>query len=201
MLKATPLAKQLKTGDLVFFSGKGLGSDIIRYGTFSKWTHVGMVLELEGYDFVTLWEAIPDSKDTCLYTKQASNGVQVVPLHQRVKQHLGSISIRQLLGGNLSGEHLAKLMQLLERLKLRHYEQDFWELARAGWEGPFGENQENLDSLFCSELVAAAYQHIGLLDKHKPSNEYTPANLSEKQLTQLNDGFYLSPEIDLFSDI
>ena len=31
---------------------------------------------------------------------------------------------------------------------------------------------EDLSSLFCSELVAAAYQFVGLLEKIKPSNRY-----------------------------
>lgn len=37
---------QLKTGDLVLFSGKGAFSDIIKYGTLSKWSHIGMVLKI-----------------------------------------------------------------------------------------------------------------------------------------------------------
>ncbi|MDO6762590.1 YiiX/YebB-like N1pC/P60 family cysteine hydrolase [Agarivorans sp. 1_MG-2023] len=199
MLERQQLAKRLKTGDLVFFSGKGLSSDIIRYGTFSKWSHVGMVLQLDQYDFTTMWEAVPGTGEQCLYSQQLSNGVQVVALHERVKKHFGSISVRQLMGGELADVAIAELMSLLERLKGRHYEQSFWELARAGWQGPFGENQEDLSSLFCSELVAAAYQCMGLLGGDKPSNEYTPANFSEDQLTQLNNGFYLSQEVDLFS--
>ncbi|UPW19677.1 hypothetical protein M0C34_05190 [Agarivorans sp. TSD2052] len=199
MLKYQHLATELKTGDLVFFSGKGFSSDIIRYGTFSKWSHVGMVLLLDDYDFVTLWEAVPMTGERCLYSKQMSNGVQVVALDEKINRHSGSVSVRQLLGGELTEASLIELMQLLENFQGRHYEQSFWELARAGWQGPWGENQENLASLFCSELVAAAYQTMGLLVGGKPSNEYTPADFSEDELKHLNNGFYLSKEIDLFS--
>ena len=35
---------------------------------------------------------------------------------------------------------------------------------------PFGKNKEDLSSVFYSELVAEAYQTLGLLDEKKPSN-------------------------------
>ena len=54
-----------------------------------------------------------------------------------------------------------------------------WELVRAVWDGPLGGNEEDLTSLFCSELVAEAYQSMGLLLPNEqggaPSNEYTPS--------------------------
>jgi hypothetical protein len=40
---------------------------------------------------------------------------------------------------------------------------------------------EDLTSLFCSELVAEAYQRLGLLDESTPSNEFTPADFSEAE--------------------
>ncbi|WP_432452066.1 YiiX/YebB-like N1pC/P60 family cysteine hydrolase [Agarivorans sp. QJM3NY_29] len=191
------LLNQLKTGDLVFFSSKGLGSSLIRVGTFSPWSHVGMVLQLANYDFVTLWEAVPSRDGFCLYAQRASKGVQVVALEERVAQHQGDVAVRQLMGEELNQAALDNLMQLLEQLQGRRYEQDFWQLTRAGWDGPWGGNSQDLSSLFCSELVAAAYQRLGLLDETKPANEYTPADFSEDALRELNFGFYLSEEVEL----
>jgi hypothetical protein len=41
-----------------------------------------------------------------------------------------------------------------------------------------GINKEDLSSLFCSELVAEAYQKMGLLTEQLPSNEYIPKDFS-----------------------
>ncbi len=62
------------------------------------------------------------------------------------------------------------------------------ELVKAAYDGPFGRNTEDLSSLFCSELVAEAYQRLGLLSEAKPANEYTPADFSEKKELQLLAG-------------
>jgi len=50
------------------------------------------------------------------------------------------------------------------------------ELLKSAYDGPFGKNEEDLSSLFCSELVAEAYQRLGLLTEGTPSNEFTPAD-------------------------
>jgi len=69
------------------------------------------------------------------------------------------------------------------------------ELIRSSWDGWGGLNKENLDSIFCSELVAEAYQRIGILNKRLPSNEYTPQDFSQERIIHLNSPFYLGEEI------
>jgi hypothetical protein len=49
-------------------------------------------------------------------------------------------------------------------------------------------DEEDLSSLFCSELVAESYQVMGLLPagkKDKPSNEYVPADFSKERANVL----------------
>lgn len=45
---------KIKTGDIVLFSGEGRISTGIKWFTKSRWSHVGMVLNLEQYDSVML---------------------------------------------------------------------------------------------------------------------------------------------------
>ena len=88
-------------------------------------------------------------------------------------------------------------MKLRRELNGRPYEKKHLELINALRDGPLGvENEENLSSLFCSELVAEAYQSLGLLNVDKPSNEYTPADFSALEKLQLRHG-YLGVEIKL----
>lgn len=88
-------------------------------------------------------------------------------------------------------------MELRVELKGKHYESSKIELLKLAYDGPFGHNNEDLSSIFCSELVAEAYQRLSLVTEEKPSNEYTPADFSEKKLKELQGGFSLSEEITL----
>lgn len=194
------IRNELKTGDLVLFSGKGAFSDIIKYGTLSKWSHIGMILHIPEYDFLTVWESttLSDVKD--LESGIPRKGVQLVPLSDRVQKYSGYISVRQLQGADLPENSLRKLMELRKELKGKRYERSKMELFKSAYDGPFGHNSEDLSSLFCSELVAEAYQRLGLVTEEKSSNEYTPADFSEKRMKELHGDFYLSNEITLKDD-
>jgi hypothetical protein len=190
---------QLKTGDIVLFSGKGGISAGIKWGTLSRWSHVGMILNLEEYDFVTIWESTTLSNVADLDHKKPRKGVQLVPLSARVNKYTGDIAIRQLEGVAFDSGNIKELMQLRRELTGREYEQDRIELIKAAYDGPFGHNEEDLSSLFCSELVAEAYQQLGLVTKEKNSNEYTPADFSEKRGLRLLKG-WLGPEVIIKED-
>ncbi len=190
----------LKTGDIVLFSGKGGFSDIIKYGTLSKFSHVGMVLRIPEYDFLTVWESttLVDIKD--LELNRPHKGVQLVPLSDRVQKYSGGIAIRKLQGPELPVDSLRNLMALRKELRGKRYESDKIELIKSAYDGFLGNNSEDLSSIFCSELVAEAYQSLGLLDPNKPSNEYTPADFTAKRMDQLCGGFCLSEEMTIKND-
>lgn len=44
----------------------------------------------------------------------------------------------------------------------------------------FGDYSKDLSTVFCSELVAAAYQHIGLLNAYPPAESYNPIDFSSE---------------------
>lgn len=189
---------QLRTGDIVLFSGKGGISAGIKWATLSRWSHVGMVLVLPEYDFVTIWESTTLSNITDLDTKEPRKGVQLVPLSARIENYGGEIALRQLKDVDFGGKEISTLMALRRELSGRPYEEHTIELIRAAYDGPFGNSAEDLTSLFCSELVAEAYQTLGLLDESKSSDEYTPSDFSEKKHIALLKGS-LGPEILLKS--
>jgi len=72
-----------------------------------------------------------------------------------------------------------------KELWCKPYERSEAELLKAAWDGIGGASRgEDLSSLFCSELVAEAYQAMGLLPewpKGLPSNEYTPMDFSDRR--------------------
>lgn len=195
------IRNSLHTGDIVLFSGKGGLSAGIKWATTSRWSHVAMVFNLVEYNFVTLWESTTLTTLEDLDTKKMNKGVQLIPLSDRVQTYEGEISIRRLSGVTLGKPAIDALMALRKKLRGRPYEKSTAELIKAAYDGPFGHNEEDLSSVFCSELVAESYQVMGLLPggkKDKPSNEYVPADFSQARTSTLGllQG-NLGPEIPL----
>jgi hypothetical protein len=189
----------IKTGDIVLFGGKGGISEWIKWFSRSKWSHVGMAVRSDEWNMLLIWESTTLNSVKDVELNRSIRGVQLVPFSERVKNYKGDIGVR----------HLSKPVTDLMQIKLRDfrhkvagrpYERNYIELIKAAYDGPFGGNVENLSSLFCSELVAEAYQQIGLLDDGRgslPSNEYTPKDFSteaKEPLDLLND-YSLSNEI------
>ncbi len=187
------LRPQMKTGDIVLFSGKGGISTGIKWFTNSRWSHVGMVLRLIEWDAVLLWESTTLSNIADVESGKERKGVQIVPLSERIKKYDGEISVR-MLDQKPTPEMHKELSLLREEVKGRPYEKSKIELFKAAYDGPFGRNNEDLSSLFCSELVAEAYQRMGLLSEDKASNEYTPKDFSDAEKLKLLKG-ELSKEI------
>ena len=77
---------------------------------------------------------------------------------------------------------LKKLAEFRAEVRNRPYEKDQLELIKAAYDGPWGNNQPDLSSIFCSELVAEAYQRLGLLSRKIPANEFTPADWANPEL-------------------
>lgn len=60
----------------------------------------------------------------------------------------------------------------------------------------FQNKQEDLSSLFCSELVAAAYQRLNIFKSDRPSNTFTPDDFSSARDSEyLCEGVTLGEEI------
>lgn len=185
------LRDELKTGDIVLFSSSSPLSWATKLATMSKWSHVGMIVCLEEYEFVTVWESTTSTGLRDLDTKRLHKGVQLTPLSSRVQGYKGDVAVRRLSGANFGGDRVQGLMRLRKRLRNTPYEQHALELINAALDTPLHESTEDLSSVFCSELVAEAYQELGLLpsgEGQKPSNEYTPVDFSSQRTLSLIQG-------------
>ena len=176
MTRYEDIRHELGTGDLVLFRGATVFSRLIQRATRSTWSHVAMVIRLPEYDYLALYEScglggLPD-----MMSGEPRRGVQLVPLSQRVRAYSGAIAVRRLEGVTLGQAERGALMALRRELRGRTYERSVTSLVRAAYDGLAGTNAEDLSSLFCSELVAEAYQRLGLLGAGVPSSEYTPGD-------------------------
>lgn len=191
----------LKTGDLVIFSGKSAVSNFIKLFSGGKWSHVGMVLRLKEFaDAVLLWESTTLNNVADIETQAATKGVQLVPMSQRVASYDGEIAVRRL-NKAVTAKMQRALAERRKALSRKPYEAGEIELLKAAYDGIAGQSSgEDLSSLFCSELVAEAYQAMGLLPEYPkglPSNEYTPLDFSSHRNLKLLAGYSLGEEIPI----
>jgi hypothetical protein len=174
----------LKTGDLVLFSGASFFSSVIKWAIGGKWSHVGVLVRLARFpDRVLLWESTTLADLPDVETGRAQAGVQLVFLSERLATYSGEFKLRQLDKPVTSAMETALAMRRAE-LSGRPYEQEQLDLINSAFDGWFGKSKgERLSSLFCSELVAEAYQAMGLLPESPPglpSNEYTPRDFARR---------------------
>ena len=186
MSKYEKVRGSLDTGDIVLFSGTGFISRMIQTFSRSIWSHVGMVIKSVDWDMILLWESTTLSKIKDIESREQTQGVQLVPLSERVKCYANDkVAFRKLEGVRRDENMREVLRKFRQDMKGREYEKSKFELLKAAYDGPFGANEEDLSSIFCSELVAEAYQRMGLLmdneemEGYVPSNEWTPGDFAD----------------------
>lgn len=200
-MRTTPNTDELSAGDIVLFSGIDAYSRLVKVGTGSRWSHVGLIVESPEHDFLTMLESSIREDTLDVEADKHREGVRLVSFQDRASAFDGEISIRKLQGDILTEVSLGCLMQLMEELRGKEYERNKFELIKASSDGAFRNKVEDLSSLFCSELVAEAYQRLGLLTEDKPSNDYAPVNFSHDRMNLLQGNFYLSEEIEFTIDV
>lgn len=197
----TTLRPVLKTGDIVLFAGKGGISDWIKWFSGSTWSHVGMIVRSDEWDMLLLWESTTLTTLADVESGQCIRGVQLVPFGERLRQYKGDVAVR-LLSRFVTDPMRLLLREFRREVRGRPYERRYFELLKAAYDGPFGGNTEDLSSLFCSELVAEAYQRMGLLSEEQASNEFTPRDFSTeaKQPLAITGAYELGAEIKLLME-
>jgi hypothetical protein len=160
------LREDLDTGDILLWSSDSFFSRLIQTFCKSTWSHVGMVVKFPG-DLLMLWESTLDDQ---------LSGVRLTPLSQSL---CDTVAVRKMHIERTP--HLFEaIMKVRKELNGRPFESDLMQMLCAGYDGPFGHNNTDLTSLFCSELIAETLIRVGILDSEKPSNEYTPKDFSSE---------------------
>lgn len=176
--------KQMKTGDVIAFSGKGRVSELIKWKTGSPYSHVAMVVAVDlsaGFGkSVMITEAttlltLPDAK-----TGELVKGVQMQWLSQRLDAYDGDVWWGQVL----ESFPVDKLHNMTRWIRQRHVQRTPYDAIQAMGAGmdlfdwiPGVANDPDFSSLFCSEYVMRAWQIAGLVDDTVNPSEMTPADV------------------------
>lgn len=196
MSYCTTVREQIDTGDIILCSGTGRISNGIKAGTFSKWSHVAVAVYVPQSDIVLAYQSTTLNKIKDWTDDSLKQGVQINLLSDMVSTYPGEIAVRHL-DVHRTPKMLSDLANFRLEMKDRPYEKSKLELIKSAYDGPGGHNEEDLSSMFCSELVAELYQRWGLIDNSLSSNEFVPANFSTGRDIELLKGATLGPEIYL----
>ncbi len=192
------IRSRLSTGDLILMHGVDVESSIIRLAELSPWSHVAMVVRVPDLGPPLIWESTPLHfiEDVVLHTKKS--GARIVSLDDRLrvavtKKFYSRFAVRRL-DVERTPEMISALQEYIERVHNLPFPST-WELARDYVKGRFFDEEARFDHVYCAELVAETYMHMGVLAADHPPNRYAPKDFSSEVDLPLLKGARLLKEI------
>ncbi len=184
------------TGDVWLFRGRTVADLAIRAVTNSPVNHVGMVVALDDLPPL-LWHAELGRSLPDVWTGKRQRGVQLHLLADAVatwRDRYGQRAWMRQLEGELGREHEDRLMEAIERFDGRAFPTTAG-LARHWLTGRLRRRGASLETIYCAELVAATFQHMGLLPERRPASWYDPGRFWSGDRIELVPPFALAPEV------
>jgi hypothetical protein len=183
------------TGDLWLFRGRKFADVAIRAFTNAPVNHVGMVVALDDLPPL-LWHAELGRSLPDVWTGERRRGVQLHLLRDAVRtwteRYRQRAWMRQL-EGPLERRHEDRLMEVIERLDGRPFPTTPG-LVRQ-WATGRLRRRSNMETIYCAELVATSYQHMGLLPSRRPPSWYDPGRFWSGDRIELVPPFALGGEV------
>lgn len=147
---------ELKSGDLLFFSGDHWLSSLIRGRSRSAWSHMGIVVRLEEMNRVFLVESV------------LGNGVRMVPMSNVFNDYEGNQ--KPYVGRVAWARHQSLSTDTIKTRIIKEFcldnltkQYDNWEYFRIAWRTLLGSKELFHDDKFtCSEFVYEAFKFAGI---------------------------------------
>ncbi len=184
-----------RTGDLWLFRGPSLADHAIRALTNAPVNHVGMAVVIEDLPPL-MWHAELGQALTDVWTGTRHRGVQLHDLRESVQQWWNGYGqqpwLRQL-AATITPAMEDELLREIARADGLPFPRTAalagrWLRGRMGRHAPIGVT-------YCAEVVARAYQVMGLLDGERPVNSYDPGTFWSGDDLELLGGARLGAEI------
>ncbi len=185
------------TGDIWLFRGRSVADMAIRTVTNSPVNHVGMVVAIDDLPPL-LWHAELGRSLPDVWTGERQRGVQLHLLRDAVvtwNERYGQRAWLRQLEGTIERHHEDRLMEVIDRFDGRPFPTTLG-LARRWFSGRFRRRSTPpLETVYCAELVATTYQHMGLLPQRRSASWYDPGRFWSGDRTELEPPFVLGGEI------
>ena len=184
------------TGDVWLFRGRSFADVAIRTLTNSPVNHVGMVVAIDDLPPL-LWHAELGRSLPDVWTGERQRGVQLHQLRDAVttwNERYGQRAWLRQLEGTIERHHEDRLMEVIARFDGRPFPTTPG-LARQWFAGRFRRSETSLETIYCAELVATTYKHMGLLPAHRPASWYDPGRFWSGDRIDMVPPFALGGEI------
>lgn len=183
------------TGDIWLFRGRSAADLAIRAVTNSPVNHVGMVVAIDDLPPL-LWHAELGRSLPDVWTGQRQRGVQLHHLREAVitwNARYNQLAWCRQLTGTIERHHEDRLMEIIDRVDGRAFPTTLglirqWVMGRI-------RRTSALETIYCAELIATTYQHMGLLASSRPASWYDPGRFWSGDRLNLIPPFSLSAEI------
>ena len=183
------------TGDIWLFRGPTVADWTIRAATNSPVNHVGMVVALDDLPPL-LWHAELGRSLPDVWTGQRHRGVQLHRLSDAVitwdARYRQRAWFRQL-SGPIERHHEDRLMEAIDRFDGLPFPTTVKLLK--GWLTSRARRSASVETVFCAQLVAMTYQHMGLLPSTRPGSWYDPGRFWSGDHLGLVPPYELSAEV------
>jgi hypothetical protein len=183
------------TGDIWLFRGRSAADRVIQTVTNSPVNHVGMAVAIDDLPPL-LWHAELGTSLPDVWSGRRQRGVQLHLLADAVRtweQRYGQRAWMRQLEGPLTREHEDRLMEVIDRFDGRPFPTTAG-LARQ-WAVGRLRRRSSLETIYCAELVATTYQHMGLLPTRRPASWYDPGRFWSGDRIALSHPFALGGEV------
>jgi hypothetical protein len=184
------------TGDIWLFRGRSLADVTIRAATNSPVNHVGMAVAIDDLPPL-MWHAELGRSLPDVWTGDRHRGVQLHLLADAVKTwgvRYGQRAWVRQLEGEVERRHEDRLMEIIERFDGRPFPTASG-LLRRRVTGRWRRRSASLEAIFCAELVATTYQHMGLLATTRAASAYDPGRFWSGDRIALTPPYELGAEI------
>lgn len=195
-MKYSDVISKAETFDVFLFSGRGKFSSLIEFCSSSKYSHVGIVVtekdlktmdiyvkpKLKDPDGLYLFHSNKGAIGDCVdvRTGQSLSGVQINSLKMVLENYVGEYYYRKLHLTHTREHYLGDLKEVINDYEGLPYENNMCELLMAIF--PCYCQGTDMETVFCSELVAQTYIQTGIFDPEEAdaSNNYIPLDFAQE---------------------
>ena len=183
------------TGDIWLFRGTSMADLTIRTATNSPVNHVGMAVAIDDLPPL-LWHAELGRSLPDVWTGQRQRGVQLHLLADAVRtwtDRYGQQAWMRQLEGEVTREQEDRLMEIIERFDGKPFPTMVGMVGRrltGRW-----RRSASIETIFCAELVATTYRHMGLLPGRRPPSAFDPGRFWSGHHLALTPPYRLAGEI------
>jgi hypothetical protein len=186
-----------RTGDLWLFRGRKLADQAIRVTTNSPVNHVGMAVVVDDLPPL-MWHAELGRSLPDMWSGGHQRGVQLHDLHDAVvvwATRYGQRAWLRQIHPPVTSEMEAAVLRTIARLDGTPFPSTAGLASR--WLRGRARREAGLETAYCAEVVAQTYAAMGLVEERLPVNWYDPGSFWSGDGLRLEQGWTLSPEIEV----